>query len=63
MQHMSLFASQIERVSTADDCAFLQEHRESAARFRESSVTSKSIEDADEYARVVDDRMNQVGCP
>ena len=62
MQHMNLFASQIERVSTMTDCSSLQEHLDSARRFRESSITSKSIEDADEYKRVVDSRMNQVGC-
>ena len=63
MQHMSLFASQIEAVSTSTDCSRLQEHLDSAGRFRESSITSKSIGDADEYKSVVDSRLNQVGCP
>jgi hypothetical protein len=62
MQHMSLFESQIENVATMTDYSTLQEHQESATRFKESSVTSKHLEDSKEYMQVVDDRLSQLSC-
>jgi hypothetical protein len=62
MQHMSLFESQIESVATTTDCSTLREHKESAIRFNESSVTSKHLENSKEYMQVADDRVSQLCC-
>ena len=44
------------------DCALLQEHQDSAERFREESVTFKSTEDSEVYLRVVGNLIDQMNC-
>ena len=61
-QNTSLFAQQIEKVSSMTDCALLQKHQDSAERFREESVTFKSTEDSEVYLRVVGNQIDQMNC-
>ena len=62
MQHMDQFASQIESVLESTNCAQLENHMDSARRFREGAVSEKTTDESADYVLAVDDRMKEIGC-